>query len=611
MKSTHTLQGALHALPLPLKILLTTIVVVSGPFAVSQPNVTASSNRTSLSVGETLQYRLAIVGDDPPVSEITPPSGTGVELLQNTPTFRHRSRIGNQESLTLEWTYRAERPGTARLESISIPLTNRLVYTDPVDVNITAARTPATPGTPPLFQPPTNATSELFVRAEPSRQTVVAGQQVVVNYVLYFDSTLSPRETELIGTWDAPGFWKEELDIPYEDTAPQPVTIDDRPFRAVTIRRLALFPTRIGAITLPEMGFAVRLARSRLGADPFSNFLGSLNLNEEEITAPETVIRVEELPPGAPSTFNGAVGHFTMNSTLAPTSVGTGDPVQLMIAIRGDGNVATLDMPDLNLPRSVERFDPAEEREIDRTARHVNGSKSFTTTLVPTEPGTLEIPPLSWSYYDPNEQSYKTLSTESYRLTVTGPPLASSTTERDARAVSAPLLTREQPTPPFTVPSDILVALLLGGLLLPPLIILGTAGIRRSWNHRRKDSPKKRRKKAPKEATRALRRTPNATNLRNQADHVEGALKRLLEDRTGIAVQSVSRRSLMEALEGLLSRDSLHELNTLLSDCELARFAPTNPGGAALNPEQTGQSPEQRDLVTRASRLSKRITAET
>ena len=164
------------------------------------------------------------------------------------------------------------------------------------------------------------------------------------------------------------------------------------------------------------MRFTVDLIRSdrSFSNDPFAPFFTpfSRRYEDREVTAPAVEIDVRPLPDGAPPSFAGAVGEFELTTTVDEASVEAGNPVRVRVALRGDGNVATLEPPDLEAPPSFDVYDPSEDRELFRSGRGLRGVKTFTYTFVPQGGGTFTIPAAPWSFYDPVEGAYRTLRTD-------------------------------------------------------------------------------------------------------------------------------------------------------------------------------------------------------
>ena len=59
------------------------------------------------------------------------------------------------------------------------------------------------------------------------------------------------------------------------------------------------------------------------------------------------VITSKPLPADKPATFTGAVGNFTLQTSVDKTQVRTNDAVNYKIAVRGTGNYKIVDEPVL------------------------------------------------------------------------------------------------------------------------------------------------------------------------------------------------------------------------------------------------------------------------
>lgn len=548
-------------------------VVLAGlctaPIAHAQNRVSASVDRTSVSVGETLVFQVEVEGRLDAGVDLTPPQALGLRLTQPMPTLRMRSMVNGRETLRVEWTYRAEQVGNGRIGSMRIPLRGGAVTTAPIEVTVTGAPTqaPSSPTTP--LNVPTQADGDLFVRAEPSRSSAVTGQQVVLNYVLYFTPRLQPSQTELAGTWDAPGFWKEELEVPPPDTYPRPVTIGGERYRAVTIRRLALFPTRTGSLDLDPMRFRISLLRTASG--PFGGLFGgpAPRYDREMVEAPAFTLPVRALPDGAPPSFSGAVGDFDLSATLSADSVARGTPVKLRVTLRGTGNLATLEAPRIEVPPSFDAFGPESEQTVDTQGPRLTGARSFTTTLLPTSGGTFSIGPVTWSFFDPTAGRYRTLRSSAFPVTVSGPAAAAPSAPVASGETPSVLVTRTRWRESMNVPPGVLWAVLIGGLLSPLVVMGGRRLVQRI--RAGAPSPEARARQVLATATQRLDDAPPS----ERADAASRAVRSVLHGPVGVP------RSLSNAdIEAhLIHRNGNTELATrirrFLDEVDRTRFAAT------------------------------------
>ena len=489
-----------------------------------------------------------------------------LQLISPRAAFDATTTINGDTKRTVAWRYRAIREGTARVLSSRLEVGGRTLRTQPFDIDVLPP-TAAVPAPAPRDLP----AGDLFVRAEPSRETAVVGQQIVVDYVLYFESSVEPRQTTPTGTWDAPGTWREEMDVP--PAYPRTVRRNGQTLEAVTIRRIALFPTRAGPLELAPMDFAIDLFRTTRAPsnDPFAPFFQpfSSSFDEEDVTAPSVTLDVEPLPAGAPSSFSGAVGQFGIATEVEPRRVAAGDPVRIALTLSGTGNLATLSAPDLDTPPSVDVYDPKDELDLDLKANPLRGRKTFTYTLVPQSGGTLEVPPAVWSYYDPADGQYKTLRSEAIEVEVSGEPLASSAEPADATGLMTTADWRAAPGP-----TGWLWLVLGTGLALPALALLGLAAVRSGRDRVRADTPERRRQRATPEVRRRL---ADAQALDGPAlfAALDAALRRFLTDRLGIPPTTKSRTQIASALAARDVPEALRQrVDTLLADAERGQFAP-------------------------------------
>jgi len=491
-----------------------------------------------------------------------------LQLVSPRPVFDATSTVNGETKRTVAWHYRAMREGSARVLPSRIEVGGQTLRTQSFDIDVVPSSGVPAPTPAPQNLPP----GDLFVRAEPSRETAVVGQQILVDYVLYFDPSVQPRQTTPTGTWDAPGTWREELDVP--PAYPRAIRRNGQTLEAVTIRRIALFPTRTGPLELAPMDFAIDLFRTTQAPsnDPFAPFFQpfSSSFDEEDVTAPSITLNVSTLPDGAPASFSGAVGQFGIATEVEPRRVAAGDPVRIALTLSGTGNLATLSAPELDAPTTVDVYDPKDELELDRKADPLRGRKTFTYTLVPQSGGTLEVPPAVWSYYDPADGRYKTLRSEAVEIDVTGEAIASSPEAPDE--ATGLMTTADWRAAPG--PTGWLWMALGTGLALPAVALLGLVAIRKGKTRTQVDTPERRRQRATPEVRRRL----------NDAQALDGpalfaaldtALRRFLADRLGIPPSTKSRPQIASALAARnVPEDLRQRVDALLADAERGQFAP-------------------------------------
>lgn len=146
---------------------------------------------------------------------------------------------------------------------------------------------------------------------------------------------------------------------------------------------------------------------------------------KETATAPALALEVRSPPTlGRPAAYTGSIGRFSLEATAKPSRVERGQPVTLTLSITGDP-LTGLAGPDLSRqPELQSRFDFT----VDELVGDVEaGAKVYRKAIFPKQEGEQSIPPITWSYFDPREERYVSLTTEPISLVVDPSSAGSST----------------------------------------------------------------------------------------------------------------------------------------------------------------------------------------
>lgn len=125
-----------------------------------------------------------------------------------------------------------------------------------------------------------------------------------------------------------------------------------------------------------------------------------------------------------PDTFRGAIGSdFAISTSVNRQQIRTGDPMTLQINIQGQGNIESMSIPPLDSSLNKEDFDwPAGEMPGVTEA----DQKQFSITLRARNKNLTEIPPIAFSYFDPQQEEYVTVRSKPIPIDVSQGELVSS-----------------------------------------------------------------------------------------------------------------------------------------------------------------------------------------
>lgn len=183
----------------------------------------------------------------------------------------------------------------------------------------------------------------------------------------------------------------------------------------VHVFQRALFPLTAGTHTLAPARLTYSL--------PLSNTFFSREETHSARTSAVSVVAKEPPLTGRPAGYGGAVGQIAVSARVDTPSSRVGDPVTLVVSVRGTGNVSLFPRPSVALPWG-DAVSGAERVTIDSGTTLVRGRKDFEWVVTPRQEGTLEIPAVRYPYWNPYTETYEVAVTNALPLRVGGGALA-------------------------------------------------------------------------------------------------------------------------------------------------------------------------------------------
>jgi BatD DUF11 like domain len=272
----------------------------------------------------------------------------------------------------------------------------------------------------------TDLRQKVFARVDVDKVKAYQGQQITANFNVYSQLPLEAGFKKLMSP---EGFWTQDYTNDISPQESEKVMIDGKEFRKYTLRKTALFPTKTGALIIPSVDIQTNIdigdnASDADNEDAMSSFLNQL-FNGGETTSqiplllstePVTIQSMEL--PQQPVSFSQAVGRFSIESNISQTDMTTDQEATLVLTIKGDGNIKLLGKPNLQIPGDFESIDPDVFDTITSAGNELAGYKTFTYHLVPRNAGELHIPAANFTYFNPESNTYETVSSPSYAIKV-------------------------------------------------------------------------------------------------------------------------------------------------------------------------------------------------
>ena len=258
---------------------------------------------------------------------------------------------------------------------------------------------------------------ELFLTMSVSKKNVMVGEPVTVTLKLYRTVDIAGFEDVTFPTFN--GFWSQEVATPTNIEFHQE-QVSGHVYDAALLRQWVLIPQKAGDLSIDpaEMVCLVsQVTRRAPTGTIFDHFNDTqyVTVRKRIATSAQTV-HVSALPSGAPASFSGGVGKYTIRAAVSKDSLRTHDAASLLVTISGKGNVSLLEAPAITLPPDFEAYDVKSSSDTDRSG--TSGSRTFEYPFIPRSSGHFVLPPLEYSFFDPDVRRYVTVKTDSLRIDV-------------------------------------------------------------------------------------------------------------------------------------------------------------------------------------------------
>jgi len=249
---------------------------------------------------------------------------------------------------------------------------------------------------------------DILLRAVVSRTSVFKNEPLHVAFKLYTRVPYVNVVPESAPSFN--GFWAQEIE---QDAQPQRERYNGKVYETQVIKEYLLYPQQSGELTVEpaELNVVAQVLVQSANPDPF--FGGGhevYDVRRSLRTAPVKVT-VRDLPAGAPASFSGAVGKFTMASDVPSTELAANSAATYTIKISGTGNLSFVQAPKLTLPSSFEQYNVKTTESMKTTAAGTTGYRQFEYPFIARAEGEYEIAPVEFTYFDPAKKQYITLST--------------------------------------------------------------------------------------------------------------------------------------------------------------------------------------------------------
>lgn len=554
---------------------------------------TASLDRDSITMGETATLSLIFEGGQP--ANVSMPEVPGLQVQQTGTSSQTTSDFNGHSSFvtTVLVTVTPRQTGEFTIPPLSAEVNGQRLATEPLHLTVQAASAPSTAAV--------NSGSEIaFLKLSLPREKIYSGQTVVGRVDLYLrDDVQNYGNFQFTGT-PAEGFSLGKM----VEGARGHAQIGNRSYTVISVQ-LPLTAVKSGPLTLGPFtaGVVVVLpAQNQGGGNQF--FRQFFNQGEQrQVTLTAAPITAQALPlpnENVPADFNGAIGNYSLNVSAGPTNLTVGDPITVRVQISGRGALNAVTLPLQDSWRDFKAFPPtATVTNTDQFG--FQGIKTFEQIVSPLNADVHELPSFSFSFFNPDDGAYHTLTQPALPLLVHSAGATALPTIAGNRSSNPESSASPQDILPIKENLGTLVQTGAGRDSVEPLIAkpaflavqsLPVAALLAAFIWRRRadslaNNPRLRRQRAVAQLIRAGQHDLKTFAAENKSDEFFATLFRLLQEQLGERLDCPASAITENVIDDhpvlrdapKSTREGLHELFQL---CNQARYAPVR-GTAELN----------------------------
>ena len=554
-------------------------IILATSIASAQVKFEAKVSKKSLGVNERLRIDFEMNRDG---DNFVPPSFADFDVVggPNTSVSNYSNNGKRSYNKTYSYFLAPKKRGKFTIKQATIEIGGETYKTFPITVNVTKAVDKPNPNAAASDL----ASENIHLVAEVSNTNPYLNEAITVVYKLYVSTNIGVssnwREKEIPRFND---FWSQNIDIKGLNILEGKYKGED--YRYVVLRKTVLYPQKSGALKIDPLVMDIMAEVPSNKRDIFGRSL--VTKIPQEVTAGSRTINVKPLPEkGKPSDFNGAVGNYSFKVLTSKTQLNASESLQAKIEVKGKGNLKLFQLPKLTVPSSLEVYEPEHQENVNTNSRGMQGGISDTYTIVPQYKGKYPIPSISFSYFDPEKESYNRITSDEIVIDVIeGPTAAVNNSENSTESIennansNANTFAFIKTTSNWrSIKSELFFkstgfwSLLLLPFLAIPLAII----VRRSKDKRDADVDGNRIRKADRLAKKYLSAAKKALG-KKEAFYLalEKALHNYLKAKLNIETSDFNK----ERIESLLNErevegDIVSDFISILENCELARYTP-------------------------------------
>ena len=536
--------------------------------------------KKSLGINENLRvdFKMNKDGDN-----FTPPSFKGFTVVGGPNQSVSNMWVNGKRTFSKTYSYFLSpiKKGSLTIGQATIEIENNIYKTLPVKISVSESVTVSKDPNDPSYV----VNEKLHLVAEISNSSPYLNEGISIVYKLYYSPQINVTNVGEIETPEFENFWSQNIKIPRLQIERGSFKGDNYNF--VTWKKTILYPQKSGKLEILPLSLDVSVDVPTNRRDFFGNRI--YNQVSKKVTAGKRSINVKALPINAPESFNGAVGKFEIKLNTNKTELNASESLQATVKISGNGNLKLFSPPSIQVPSSLEKYDPEYNEKVSTSLAGMKGFISNTYTLVPQFQGKYPINSVEFTFFNPQLNKYESINSDEIIINVLEGPMSldesntnipnTETTKNILPSINQFKFIKTESdfvkinSKPFIYSISFYSILIFPILLI--LILLMFFKSKNISSSKLKESKSRRANKLAKKYLSDARKNLDNKDVFYIA--LEKALHNFLKSKFSIETFDYSKEKIYNLLlRKEIEKESLELFIKLIENCEFARFTPAS-----------------------------------
>ena len=537
-------------------------------------------SKKSLGINENLRvdFKMNKDGDN-----FTPPSFKGFTVVGGPNQSVSNMWVNGKRTFSKSYSYflTPTKKGSLTIGQATIEIDDNIYKTLPVKISVSESVAVSKDPNDPTYV----VNENLHLVAEISNTNPYLNEGISIVYKLFYSPQINVTNVGEIETPEFENFWSQNIKIPRLQIERGSFKGDNYNF--VTWKKTILYPQKSGKLDILPLSLDVSVDVPTNRRDFFGNRI--YNQVSKKVTAGKRSINVKALPGNAPESFNGAVGKFDIKLNTNKTELNASESLQAIVKISGKGNLKLFSPPSVQVPNSLEKYDPEYNEKVSTSLAGMKGFISNTYTLVPQFQGKYPIRSVEFTFFNPQLNKYETINSEDIIINVLEGPL--SLDENNINTINTQSSNNILPSinqfkfiktdsdlvkinsKPFIYSLSFYLILIFPVLAILLLVIFFKSN--NITSSKLKESKSRRANKLAKKYLSEARKNLENKDMFYVA--LEKALHNFLKSKLFIETSDYSKEKISKLLYSKdIEKESLELFIKLIENCEFARFTPAS-----------------------------------